>query len=355
MFGNRRCVSWGRMNWMLVFACCGWAAPPLDAEPAAVKWAIALHGGAGSSPADDTKQQIARRRDALKQALSVGVEILSAGGGSLDAVEAVVRVMEDDPLFNAGKGAVFAADGSHELDASIMTGRRYDGQQRACGAVASIKHAQHPITVARRVMEQTDHVLLVGPGADAFARRMRVSLVDNDFFDTETRREQWKRASKQREGSAPPKRRSGGSTVGCVALDMLGNLSAATSTGGMSHKMAGRVGDSPLVGAGTYADNATCAVSCTGHGEHFIRHAVAYDISARMAYRSESLQEAVDGLFADRLQPNWGGLVAVSANGAIYMKYNTGGMARAAANSNGLFDVFWGVEDAPAEDQNDKP
>ena len=336
-------------------------ATSVPAEPD-IQWAIALHGGAGSSPQNDSEAQQAARRQSLKQALSVGVEILSAGGGSLDAVEAVVRLMEDDPLFNAGKGAVFAANGGHELDASIMTGRLHDGQMRACGAVASIRHAQHPITVARLVMEKSPHVLLVGRGADSFAKRMRVSLVDNDFFDTERRRRQWKAKQQQSSGQDA----EGGSTVGCVALDVLGNLSAATSTGGLTNKMAGRVGDSPIVGAGTFADNASCAVSCTGHGEHFIRHAVAYDVSARMTYRSETLDEAVDGVFRERLRPGWGGLIAVSAAGDISMQYNTEGMARATADSSGRFQVLWGegedgrgegggVEGPPAADKNGDP
>lgn len=310
--------------------------------PQRIKWAVALHGGAGSSPVGESPEAIEARRESLKQAIHMGAEILSTGGRSLDAVEAVIKTLEDDPLFNAGRGAVFTEDGGHELDAAIMDGRRRD-----CGAVASIRFARHPIEVARLVMEKTDHVLLVGAGADNFARKMGVTIVDNRFYDTVDRKRQWKKSRNAKRDE------EGGSTVGCVALDMLGDLAAGTSTGGLSNKMSGRVGDSPIVGAGTFADNATCAVSCTGWGEQFIRHAVAHDVSARMAYAEKTLEESVELVFTQRLEPGWGGLIAVDGQGRICMKYNTAAMARAAADSSGRLDVVWGVEATPQDDQND--
>jgi beta-aspartyl-peptidase (threonine type) len=299
-----------------------------DAQPS---WAIALHGGAGGIPGDQTGKVQQQYLRSLERALTLGVSVLEDGGSSLDAVEQVIRDLEDDPLFNAGKGAVYNHEGRHELDASIM-----DGATLACGGVASVSTVKHPITVARAVMEQTRHVLLSGAGADRFATELGVDLVDQDYFHTPRRYEQLQRAL-DRERAADDK-----GTAGVVALDMHGNLAAGTSTGGITNKMFGRVGDSPLIGAGTYAKNGTCAVSATGIGEEFIRHGVAYSISALMAYGGMSLEQAATRMIDDTLRPGDGGIIAVGQDGRIVMRFNTEGMFRGAADSNGRFEVAIG-------------
>ncbi|MEX2173202.1 MAG: isoaspartyl peptidase/L-asparaginase [Pirellulaceae bacterium] len=259
--------------------------------------------------------------------------------------------MEDEELFNAGKGAVFNSAGGHELDASIM-----DGRTLGCGAVAAVTTVRHPISLARLVMEKTRHVLLAGDGAEKFADEMQVERVENRWFDTDKQRAAWEKArAAQAESGATNGRGYADTgatngrgyadhygTVGCVCLDSHGNLAAGTSTGGLTNKKYGRVGDSPIVGAGTYADNATCAVSCTGTGEQFIRHAVAYDISARLAYLKQPLNEAVSDVLRKRLNPGDGGIIAVGADGTIVMDYSTGGMARAAADASGRREVAIG-------------
>ncbi len=310
-------------------------------EPKAVKrmdYAIAIHGGAGTVPRTMEPETIAAYEASLTRALQLGRDRLAAGGQALDVVEEVVRLMEDDPLFNAGKGAVFTHDGTHELDASIM-----DGRTLGCGAVAGVKTVKNPISLARLVMTKTRHVLLVGAGADAFAREMNVELVDNAWFDTERRREQWQElVAKEREaaerGDKAPLDAGTKGTVGVVALDKQGHLAAATSTGGMTNKRWGRAGDSPIIGAGTYANDATVAVSCTGTGEEFIRHAVARTVHARMELAKEPLDIAARGSL-DQLKKGDGGLIAVDKNGHIALPYNTEGMYRAAADSSGRFDV----------------
>jgi beta-aspartyl-peptidase (threonine type) len=321
-----------------------------DEPPAAKgKFAIALHGGAGKSPEAADREAVER---SLGEALDLGVKLLKDGGTSLDAVERVIRFLEDDPLFNAGRGAVFNAAGGHELDASIM-----DGRTRACGAVAAVRTVRNPISLSRLVMEKTRHVLLAADGAERFADEMQVERVENSWFDTDKQRRALDRvkteeakaeATKQsrviRESSVPLTTTHSlltlhYGTVGCVVLDTHGNLAAGTSTGGLTNKRFGRVGDSPIVGAGTYADNATCAVSCTGIGEQFIRHAVAYDISARLAYRQQPLADAVNEILTKRLNPNDGGIIAVGADGTIAMDFSTAGMARAAADSGGRREV----------------
>jgi L-asparaginase / beta-aspartyl-peptidase len=310
------------------------------------RFAIALHGGAGKSPDKMSAEETRAVEKSLGEALDIGVKVLTADGTSLDAVEQVIRLLEDDPFFNAGKGAVFNSAGGHELDASIM-----DGSNLACGAVAAVRTVRHPISLSRLVMEKTRHVLLTSDGAEKFADEMRVERVENAWFDTDKQRKAWevaRAADKQsrREGEAPAERGTAGrnntphfGTVGCVCLDTNGNLAAGTSTGGLTNKKFGRVGDSPIVGAGTYADNATCAVSCTGIGEQFIRHAVAYDISARLAYLRQPLPAAVSDVLRKRLQEGDGGIIAVGADGTIVMDYTTGGMARAAADSRGRREV----------------
>jgi beta-aspartyl-peptidase (threonine type) len=249
--------------------------------------------------------------------------VLDGGGTALDAVEAVIRSLEDDASFNAGRGAVLTREGNAELDASIM-----DGKTRACGAVAGVTRIKNPITAARAVMTETKHVLLGGDGADAFAKAQGLETVQPDYFLSDRR---WK----------DPKQESPHyGTVGCVALDTHGNLAAGTSTGGTSKKLPGRIGDSPIVGAGTFADNPTCAVSGTGIGEEYIRNAVAYDVAAQMRYAGRSLQSAVSEIMTDRLNPGTGGIISVGHDGTIVMQHNTPGMSCGAADSGGRFEFF---------------
>jgi len=286
------------------------------------KYTIMLHGGAGNInknlPEEVKKEYI----ESLTEALNIGKEILESGGTSLDAVEKVVRYLEDNPYFNAGKGAVFNSNGIHELDASIM-----NGKDLSSGAVTIVKTVKNPISLARLVMENTPHVLLGGDGADEFAKKMEAEIVPNSYFSTPERLEQFKKL----------KEKSG--TVGCVALDKYGNLAAATSTGGLSNKMPGRIGDSPLINAGTYANNKTCAVSGTGTGELFIKNTIAFNISALMEYKNYSLKQAADEMIYKRLKPGDGGIIAVDKDGNSAAVYNTIGMFRAAANSDGVFEV----------------
>jgi len=321
---------------------------PAQEGKARERFAIVLHGGAGKSADRFSAEETKAIEASLGQALDIGVKVLKDGGESLDAVEQVIRFLEDDPLFNAGKGAVFNAAGGHELDSSIM-----DGKTKACGAVAAVRTVRHPISLARLVMEKTKHVLLASDGAEKFADEMKVERVENKWFDTDKERRDWERtraaeSKKQAATSAPltidhspltPPDSPHHGTVGCVALDSAGNLAAGTSTGGISNKKYGRVGDSPIVGAGTYADNATCGVSGTGIGEQYIRNAVAYDISARLRYLKQPLKEAVAEVMHKTLRPGDGGLIALAADGTIVTDYSTGGMARAAANSSGFREV----------------
>jgi len=308
------------------------------AKPAPKRYAIVIHGGAGTNPAKMTKAEVAAVEASLKNALDIGVAELDKGGTSLDAVEKVIRFLEDDPLFNAGKGAVFNAEGKHELDASIM-----DGRTKACGAVASIRTVKNPISLARLVMTKTRHVLLVADGAEKFAGEMKVDRVDQQYYFTQKAYDEWqKKRAAENNPSKPDDAKKG--TVGCAALDSHGNLAAGTSTGGLTNKKAGRVGDSPLIGAGTYADNATCAVSCTGTGEEYIRNAVAYDISARLAYKGDSLKNAVHAILTTRLKKGDGGIIAVDRLGNITMQNNTSGLSRAAADSSGYTEVKLGNE-----------
>jgi len=272
----------------------------------------------------------------MKKALTLGRDVLAKGGSSLDAVEQVIRLLEDDPLFNAGRGAVLNAKGEHELDASIM-----DGRDLSCGAVASVRTVKNPISLARLVMTKTRHVLLAGDGAEKFADEMNVERAPADYFRTQQRIEEWQRKKQEAEKAAAGKDcDSHMGTVGCVALDTHGNLAAGTSTGGLSFKKYGRIGDSPIIGAGTYANNKTCAVSCTGVGEEFIRRSVSFDISAQMQYQNVSLEEAVRTIVAEKLPPSTGGVIAVSHDGQISAQYNTPGMVRAMADDGGRFEVL---------------
>lgn len=322
--------------------------PAVAAEPAEGEkhpaWAIAVHGGAGGSGEGLSAEERAARKAVLSEALRTGSKILAEGGTSLDAVEQTIRHLEDSPLYNAGKGAVMNSAGGVELDASIM-----DGGNLACGAVAGVQTVKHPISLARRVMTETRHVLLGGQGAEEFAARQGVERVEPKYFFTEERYREWRKArDAERSQEADDDAASDASsdeakgTVGCVALDKHGNLAAGTSTGGRNYKMFGRIGDSPIVGAGTYADNRTCAVSGTGIGEEYIRHAIAYDVSARMRYTGASLADAVHAAMHQTLRQGDGGLIAVDRDGAIVLDFNTPGMARAAADSSGRFDVTIG-------------
>jgi beta-aspartyl-peptidase (threonine type) len=287
-------------------------------------YTIVIHGGAGfmNKEIPDTIKQL--YINSLSAALKIGKEILEKGGSSLDAVETVVKYLEDDSMFNAGKGAVFTSEGTHELDASIMY-----GADLSSGAVTGVKHIKNPVALARLVKDKTKHVLLSGDGAEAFAKSMNMEFVDQSYFYTQSSYESWKKSQL--------KNKTG--TVGCVALDKNGNLSAATSTGGMTGKMPGRVGDSPLVNSGTYANNKTCAVSCTGTGELFIRNTVAYNVSALMEMKGEKLQQAADEMINKRLEKGTGGLIAVDKKGNYVMLFNTGSMLRAVADSKGTFEI----------------
>lgn len=308
-------------------------------EKPRVKWAIVLHGGAGNPPKDATPEKIQAYKDGLKAAIEAGKTILENGGSCLDAVETTIRHLEDNPLFNAGKGAVFNAAGGHELDASIMDGKTLDG-----GAVAIVRTVKNPITLARRVMQNTPHVLLSGDGAEVFADEEKVERVPNESFSTEDRRKEWEKAkaSEKTDGaarfSAPQPWQYG--TVGCVALDNHGNLAAGTSTGGRTNKKFGRVGDSPILGAGTYADNETCGLSATGIGEQFIRHATCAQISHLMRYKGWTLQESADHVLKNRMRTGDGGIIGIDSEGKIVWAYTTPGMFRAAADANGRFDVL---------------
>lgn len=311
------------------------------------RYAIALHGGAGTAPNMYRREANEQRRASLEMALRIGTDILEKGGSALDAVEQVVRFMEDDPQFNAGVGAVFNAAGGHELDASIM-----DGKSLNCGAVTGVSRIKNPISLARLVMTETPHILLMGQGAEDFAVQQGLDLVPPEHFDTTRAREAWERTRQRQKSSSssnlkpeahPEDIGAAYGTVGCVALDSHGNLAAATSTGGMSNKSFGRVGDTPIIGAGNYAANGVVAVSGTGTGEQFMRHLVAYEVAALIKYKELSVDEAVKYILDHTLDPGDGGLIAVSAGGKISVRYNTQGMGSAAADSNGKFEVYWDI------------
>lgn len=308
---------------------------------------LVIHGGAGTiTKRSMTPEKEKAYKEGLNKALQAGYAILNRGGSALDAVEAAVRIMEDDSLFNAGKGSVFTHEGENELDASVM-----DGKTLSAGAVASVKIIKNPITAARAVMEKSGHVMLIGSGAEEFARQQGLEIVDKKYFYTE---ERW-RALQKIKGTSKVELDHGNKvtvkqvenkdskygTVGAVALDKSGNLAAATSTGGMTNKKFGRVGDAPIIGAGTYADNNTCAVSCTGWGEFFIRLVVAKSVADIMEYKNTSLQKAADEMIMKKLPQlgGDGGLIAVDKNGNIAMPFNTAGMYRGYIRSNGKTEV----------------
>ncbi|MDH3588592.1 MAG: isoaspartyl peptidase/L-asparaginase [Gammaproteobacteria bacterium] len=292
-------------------------------------YGLAIHGGAGTLTRENLPAETeAAIRETLNDALYAGHRLLAGGGDSLSAVIAAVTVLEDSPLFNAGKGAVYTWEATHELDASLM-----DGRDLSAGAVASVRNVRNPIRLARRVMEDSPHVMLVGEGAELFAREVGEELVENSWFDTDFRLQQLHKAKQAADPSAmlnPLELGNKFGTVGAVALDKNGNLAAATSTGGTTAKRWGRVGDSPIIGAGTYADNNSCAVSATGHGEHFIRHAVAHDICARLAYQDTSLVAAAEYVIMEKLAAvgGEGGVISIDREGNIALPFNTEGMYR---------------------------
>ncbi len=296
---------------------------------------IAIHGGAGTlSKSAMMPEKETAYRQALQKAIEAGKNILEKGGEALDAVEAAVIELENCPLFNAGKGAVFNHKGEHELDASIMCGKNTSG-----GAVAGVKHIMNPISLAKMVLQKSQHVMLIGDGAEQFAKEQQVELVDQSYFYNEFRYQQWQQIKGEDtfalDHSVEIKNPKMG-TVGAVAMDVHGNLAAATSTGGMTNKKWGRVGDTPILGAGTYANNNTCAVSCTGHGEFFIEQVVAYDIHCLMLYKNLSLKDATEYVMLDKLKKlnAEGGLIVVDKNGNHSLVFNSEGMYRAHFNSH---------------------
>ena len=323
-------------------------------EQPAPRWSIVVHGGAGViERANLTPELEDQYRAAMARALATGGHILDNGGTSLDAVEAVIREMEDDPLFNAGRGAVFTAEGKNELDASIM-----DGRTRAAGSIAGVTTIRHPISAARAVMENSRHVMLIGEGAEAFARTQQLEIVPPSYFFTERRWQQLETNLRNNNLSIPP--RPAGAprapraeltypddhqfgTVGVVAMDAHGNIAAGTSTGGTTGKRWGRVGDAPIIGAGTYAQNGVCGVSATGTGEFFIRVGVARDICARMQFNGESAQAAADNVMAEvgatlntQGEAGDGGVIVLDGRGRFAWSFNTPGMYRAAVSAGGV-------------------
>ncbi len=308
-------------------------------------YALAIHGGAGTILQNTmTPEKELAYKNGLQDAIEAGESILKSGGSAFDAVESAIIQLENNPLFNAGKGAVFTNTGTHEMDASIM-----NGKDLMAGAIAGVQGVKNPISLARAVMEKSEHVLLTGNGAMDFAKKVNASFENEEYFFVQLRYDQLQQAKQSNsmildhtEDKIEHGEKKFG-TVGCVALDLHGNLAAGTSTGGMTNKKFGRVGDSSIIGAGTYANNNTCAISCTGHGELFIRSVVAYDISCLMEYKNLSLKEACDIVVMDKLVKigGEGGLIALDAKGNIVLPFNSEGMYRASKKQNE--DIFIGI------------
>ena len=318
-----------RCAMLLVAVWLGWAGSAMAATPVT---AMVIHGGAGTISRESlTPEREKAIRADLDRALDAGQAVLGAGGAALDAVTAAVQVLEDSPYFNAGKGAVFSADGVNELDSAVM-----DGHGQRAGAVAGVHRIRNPVLLARAVMEKSPHVMLVGDGAEAFATGIGMALVDPSYFRTEERWQQLQDAKKRTSAGIALPRRYYFGTVGAVALDANGHIAAATSTGGMTNKRWGRVGDAPIIGAGTWADTG-CGVSATGWGEFFIRLNVAHDICARVAYRGDALKDAADAVVMRRVPElgGDGGVIAIDAKGDIAMPFNTAGMYRAWIDRDG--------------------
>ena len=298
------------------------------------EYVIVIHGGAGViTKKNMTPEKEAAYRKKLNEALETGQKMLENGAAATETVIAVIKIMENSPLFNAGKGAVFTHDGKNELDASIM-----DGKTLNAGAVAGVTDVKNPIELAYAVMTKSKHVMLSGKGASEFAKEQGLEIVDPSYFYTKSR---WESLQKVLENEKKAEKEKHG-TVGCAVLDKYGNLAAGTSTGGMTNKQYGRIGDSPIIGAGTYADNATCAVSCTGHGEFFIRYVVAYTVSALMKYKNMSLQDAGNEIINKTLKEvgGEGGLISVDKDGNVAMPFNTPGMFRGYLKSTGEKEIL---------------
>ena len=296
------------------------------------KFALAIHGGAGTIPPEKITSAIERDlRAGLQRALDAGHAVLLDSGSSLDAVTAAVRVLEDDPLFNAGRGAVFTSAGTHEMDAAIMNGKTLEA-----GAIGCVRQIRNPIDLARAVMEKTPHLMLAGKGAEDFAREVGLEVGDEKYFYTEQRWQALERVRRAEAQSRPLSDQDRHGTVGAVALDQAGNLAAATSTGGSTNKRPGRIGDTPVIGAGTYANNKTCAVSATGDGEFFIRAVAAHELSALMEYREISLAAAA-AMVLDKVAAvgGTGGLIAIDGEGNIALPFNTTGMYRGYVDVDG--------------------
>ena len=309
------------------------------------KYAIALHGGAGTILRTNMTNEIEKKyKTALNDSILAGENILLNSGLAIDAVEASIRSLENNPLFNAGRGSVFSHEGEHEMDASIM-----NGKDLMAGAVAGVKNVKNPITLAKSVMQHSNHVFMAGQGAEVFAKQLNIEMAPNEYFFEQMRYDQLIQAKSNDRidlDHVDNKFENGEKkfgTVGAVALDVFGNISAGTSTGGMTNKKHGRVGDTPIIGAGTYANNQTCAVSCTGHGEFFIRSVVAYDISCLIEYKGFSLKEACNLVVKDKLVKigGEGGIIALDAKGNIELCFNSEGMYRASKKSNE--DVYLGI------------
>jgi beta-aspartyl-peptidase (threonine type) len=300
-------------------------------------FALAVHGGAGTIPRDEASNSgVASYHDGLRRALTAGRDMLATGGSALDAVTEAVAALEDDPLFNAGRGSVFTRAGTQEMDACVM-----DGIDRRAGAVAGVFGPRNPVRATRAVMERSRHVLLIGEGALAFCRENGVAFCEPSYFHSETRWRELQRALQHPDGEPPQY-----GTVGAVARDSRGNLAAATSTGGMTGKAPGRVGDTPIIGAGTYADNATCAVSATGHGEFFIRHVAAFAIAARLRHAGQSLDQAARAVIDELMAAGGsGGVVAVDRDGALALPFNTAGMYRGYVRNGGA--IHTAIYDEP--------
>jgi len=300
---------------------------------------IAVHGGAGTMPKRLMTPEIEKAcHDALQNALQAGYDLMKNGGSAFDAVEAAIIILENFELFNAGKGAVFTHDGKHEMDASIM-----DGKTLRSGAVAAVNNIKNPISLAKAVMLHSEHVLLLGSGAEVFAKQQNIVFETDDYFFTQFRYDQLEKAKKSDIIVLDHVDDKKFGTVGCVALDANGNLAAGTSTGGMTNKSFGRVGDSPIIGCGTYANNQICAVSCTGHGEFFIENVVAYDVACLIDYKGLSLKEATELVINEKLKKinAEGGLIAIDKFGDISLPFNTKGMYRGYIKSD--TDLFTGI------------
>ena len=336
--------------WLLGMLACGERTPEsktMVMEAQRPEFALVIHGGAGTILKEHmTPEKEAAYRAALDSALEAGRQVLERGGAAEDAVERAVRLMEDSPLFNAGRGAVFTHEGYNELDASMMS-----GADLSAGAVSGVMRVKNPISLARAVKDSSEHVMLSGRGAEAFAAKMGLELVEPFYFHTDERMRSLEKAKRLEGGSsflseddAMIDEKFG--TVGAVALDKSGNLAAATSTGGMTNKRWGRVGDSPIIGAGTYADNAACAVSCTGHGEYFIRLAVAARVANRMRFAGEELDRAARAVIMDELADmgGSGGLIAIDTAGKISMPFNTAGMYRGYVKGTEKYIAIYGEE-----------